>query len=154
IPPSPQLFAPAPPQYAGDVHVPQSITLPQPSPCLPHVAPRPEHDVGLQTGPPSADVPVPHLLAPPPPQYWPFGHVPHWINAPQPSPCGPHSKPSCAHVFGVHVVADPSLSPNCTGGPPSPVKPPASPPGVNELPPLSPLPHAMRGTIVRTEMPK
>src|SRR5258708_19764437 len=72
-------------------------------PCAAHVK-------GLQPGPPSMLTPVPHLLGPPPPQYSPFGQLPHWIKSPQPSPCGPQVKPCCAQVFFAHMPLLASLA--------------------------------------------
>src|SRR5262249_39547017 len=89
-------------------HEPQSMVFPHPSPCLPHVAPRSAHVFGLHK-PPGGATPIPHLLGPPPPQNVPCGHSPHGTIFPQPSPCGPHSKPSSAHVFGTHSSAVPKL---------------------------------------------
>jgi hypothetical protein len=65
--------------------------------------------------------PVPHLLKPPPPQYWGDAHMPHCNRPPQPSPAGPQSKPSCAHVRGVHWMPPSGASPLL---PPQMLKPP------------------------------
>src|SRR5512140_2508174 len=62
-PPRPHVLVPPPPQYAGAVQVPQSSGLPQPSPCVPHVAPSRAHVFGVHDEPPSVP-PWPHWFAP------------------------------------------------------------------------------------------
>jgi hypothetical protein len=76
----PHLYGvPPPPQVAGAVHVPQLMTLPQPSPIEPHSAPNAAQVVGVQ---------VPPL------------HGGQLSSPPHPSPCGPHLP---VQVSGVHV---------------------------------------------------
>ncbi len=93
---APQTFGfPPPPHVSGSVHVPHWMTLPQPSPCWPHVAPRSVHFFGTQ------GVLSPQTLgAAPPPHDAGAVQVPHWIVFPQPSPAAPHVIPSERHVLG------------------------------------------------------
>src|SRR5438874_1495323 len=107
---------------------------PQPSPCKPHVKPcctqlfgvqPPPHWPGVPPPPqvwpdghdpqPPGAQPPPHTpAAPPPPQLWPAGQAPQLSLPPQPSPCSPHVKPCCAHVFGTQPP------PHMPGVPPPP----------------------------------
>ena len=59
----------------------------------------------MHSGAPSGatELPVPHLLNPPPPQKSGAVHVPQSSWPPQPSPANPHVKPSFAHVVGVQL---------------------------------------------------
>jgi hypothetical protein len=63
--------------------LPQLKRPPQPSAAGPHVAPRAWQVEGVHVPTPE----VPHLLAPPPPQYDGATQVPQSITPPQPSPC-------------------------------------------------------------------
>jgi len=81
--PAPQVLGPPPPQKAGALHPPQSMTLPHPSPCLPQPAPRSAHVFGVQAVPLAI---APHLLKPPPPQKSGAVHAPQSMTLPQPSP--------------------------------------------------------------------
>src|ERR1700733_10659376 len=101
-PPWPHWFGPAPPQNAGATQLPQLIVLPQPSPCVPQVAPSCAHVLGVHGVPPSTP-PCPHLFAPPPPQNAGAVQLPQLSVPPHSSPCVPQVAPSCAHVFGTHV---------------------------------------------------
>ena len=68
----------------------------------------------MHTGAPSGCVSVvpPHLLKPPPPQYWGSWQVPHCRTLPHPSLFSPHVYPRSLHVFGLQL--------------PGPLSPPAS----------------------------
>src|SRR5688572_27970043 len=98
------------------------MRLPQPSACIPQPAPRSVHVFAVQRPPslpptpPSALVPVPHLLAPPPPQNSPCRLVPQdAITPPHPSAAAPQFAPCCAHVTFVHGGV-----PHWLGTPPPP----------------------------------
>jgi hypothetical protein len=45
------------------------------------------------------------FAVPPPPHVWGAVHIPQWSMPPQPSDASPQSRPSDAHVFGVHGPA-------------------------------------------------
>lgn len=121
-PPSPEfppqrLGTPPPPQLCPPVHVPHNaVRLPHPSATTPQLALTSAHVSGVHVPPPSLPtLPVPHLFRPPPPQMASPVHVPQdAIRPPHPSPCAPHSAPSCAHVRGTQE--------------PGPVSPLSSPP--------------------------
>jgi hypothetical protein len=98
------LAVPAPPHVSGAVQVPQLSVPPQPSACVPHVAPSSVHVFGVQV------CAAPQTLGvPPPPQLSSPVHVPQLaIVPPQPSPAGPQliavpPGPAFAHVFGTHM---------------------------------------------------
>jgi hypothetical protein len=84
---------PPPPHVAGAVQVPQSMMLPQPSPCTSQSKPICAHVSGQQPQPP------PHLFAL---HVCEPGHVPQLMALPHPSPAKPHWKPSWAQVCGTH----------------------------------------------------
>jgi len=91
---------PPPPHVWLPEQVPHWSVFPQPSPMGPQLTAWAAQLLGVQL------LPVPHTLAvPPPPQVSPgTGQVaPQSIWLPQPSPTGPQSAPSSAHVFGVHT---------------------------------------------------
>jgi hypothetical protein len=76
--------------------VPQSMAKLHASDTYPQLAPSCAHVLDMQ-------VPVPHLLGPPPPpQFSPDLQVPHDTIPPQPSGADPHVAPSCAQVLGLH----------------------------------------------------
>jgi hypothetical protein len=130
------LSLPLAPQLAGGVQPPQSTAVAQPSEANPHEAPTCAQVLG-------AHMLVPHLLAPPPPQTLPAGHVPHSTLPPHSSGDEPHSAPSCEHVLGAQTPA--SVEPSAaSGSAPSGNTVPsgngpstlASPPAVPEEPPV------------------
>jgi hypothetical protein len=104
--PPPQRFAtPPPPQMSGELHEPQLIEPPQPSPIQPQFAFALAHVVGVQTTPASFAYALPQTLGtPPPPQMYGAVQVPQSSRPPQPSPTGPQFAPALAHVFGVQTT--------------------------------------------------
>ena len=142
--------SPPPPQVSGAVHVPQGMTLPQPSPCCPQFTPRLPHVAGTH-----AAVPPQTLGVPPPPQVCGALHGPHCRRPPHPSATGPQVAPASAHVRGVQVgeeSGEPDVaSPRRPGEVASnDFVPPSSPPPVTASKP-APLPHPAR---VRTHAAK
>lgn len=89
-------LTPPPPQVLGEVQVPQSSIVPQPSESDPHEIPSPAQVLGTQAA-------WPHLLGPPPPQTSGDAHSPQCTVPLQPSDAVPHSSPSCAQVLVTHV---------------------------------------------------
>ena len=93
-------------------HDPHWMMPPQPSPEGPHPIRSSAHVMAVHA-PPSPAVGTTHFDgAPGPPHRVPSAHVPQLLMMPpHPSPAGPHSIPSWAHVFGTHVPCAPP-SPN------------------------------------------
>src|SRR5262245_57859302 len=87
---------PPPPHVCGAVHVPQSISVPQPSFCCPHEALSCAQVSGVHGA-------LPHLLGPPPPQKSGAVQLPQSTRFPHPSDCLPQSTPSSAQVLGIQV---------------------------------------------------
>ncbi len=90
-------LCPPPPHVSPDGHVPHASCPPHPSPAGPQLKPWAAHVRGMHAPLSMA----PHCpFAPPPPQVWSEGHVPHARVPPQPSPAGPHAMFCAAHVVG------------------------------------------------------
>src|SRR5690606_39990657 len=102
---------PVPPQIVGRPQSPHSSTVPQPSPAMPHLAPR-----LLQVS--ASQGALPQRLGPSPPQNGsPEGQLPQLSVPPQPSGTVPHSASSSSQVAAVQVHSTASQL-KFTGQPP------------------------------------